>query len=998
MLAAGASGSGARRRLDLDLRRRSRGGGPSTAAAAPSPPPPLPPTRAVAPGGDFLEDFDAIASLRRGKGGVGGVAATAAASAAASSSSSSPPAAARGKPAAAAAPASAEPTPSRSAAEEVLLFSLNGSGGEGEEQEEEFEGEDGIFVDDDEEALVVAAAMGSSFTVALEDKDEEGEKEEEKPAAEAAVAVASAEEEEEEEDASSADADADDDDELLPSSSSSSQPALGGAAAAAAALRAELRDCSSPEDVLDVAADEVGGGLSPACAAALLERLAALERKGPSSASSSPSSSSSCAACCERSPAFLALLDEVEAAADAGAMRPRDLAQSAWALGTLRALRGRSSAAARSLASSAASKKLLPLLSAQDLAALFHGLGRLRADPGRDALAALGRAAATAAAASAGDGGAGGHHHQMGAQSLSMVCWGLAELCHHSNRGSAAPPPGVVEALGAALAALASSCGDSSSSSSGAADEASPSSSSFSPALGPQALAVAASALARLRWQPSRLEAASIGKAIAAAAHPDAVAADDARAEAEREAYSGRGDSSSSSSSSSSPSRPATLPASRRTSFRPRELTSALFALTEWRCASPEALSSVAQRLSRGGEGPGEELPGPVDWSTAAWAFASLGGDMTEQGWQQAEKALKEAAPTLPVRELATALWGLALAERFGESSSNPSAFDVLLAAALEAAEERWPLDARAVAQIARAHASAAVLRGSGNAANLPPLPQRLSDAAERRAKTSAARSPLSLTHARVAALAKDCGLPVSGVRVPLGVGLPVVDVALELKDGSSGEAIRVAVQVHCPREAPRAPPPGTPGFDDSTPPPALLGRAASAARLLRALGWLPLVVRPQDVPSSAPRAAQAAALMDCVRKGVAAALATEIPSSSSSSYSNSSLTSLLPPREAEARAAALLAGSMGAMKLTAADFVSPPPSDRRRTAGGGGASGGGGHGSGRSGGGGRGRGNSGGGGGGRGGGRSSSFSSQRKAPSGGNNKFSPGGGWGEVS
>lgn len=569
-------------------------------------------------------------------------------------------------------------------------------------------------------------------------------------------------------------------------------------------------------------------------------------------------------------------------------MRPRDLAQSAWALGVLRTLRGRSSAAARSLASSAASKKLCPLLTGQDLAALFHGLGRLRADPGRDALSALGQAAASAARDGA-----------LSPQSLSMVCWGLAELCSPSNGNSsnAAPPPGVVEALGGALAALASS--SASTSSGGAAVEAPPSSSASSPfsaaaALGPQALAVAASALARLRWQPSKGEASAIGKAIAAAAHPRAVAADDARAEAERRAScSGRV------SSPSSPNSPATLPASRRTSFRPRELTSALFALTEWRSPSREALASIAERLGAGGEGPGGEKAGPVDWATAAWGFASLGGDMTEAGWRQAEKALSEAAPTLSARELANALWGLALAERFGggesgsaalpssssssspPSSSSPAAFDVLLAAALEVAEVRWPLDARAVAQIARAHASAAVLRGSGSGGegetSLPELPRQLSDAAERRAKVSAARSPLSLTHARIAALSKDCGLPVSGVRVPLGVGLPVVDVALELKDGASGEISRVAVQVHCPREAPLPSFGAEEGGSPSSSSPALLGRAASAARLLRALGWLPVVVRPQDVPSSAPRAAQAAALMDCLRKGVAAALTMEV-------------------------------------------------------------------------------------------------------------------------
>ena len=1018
MLAAGGSVGGTRRRLGPDLRRR-RGGHSSTAAAPPSPVP-----RAVAPGGDFLEDFDAIASLRRGKapngggGVVGGVAATAAAAAASSSSSASsasPSPTARGKPAFAAAPASAEATPFRTA-EEVLLFSLNGGAGEGEE---EGPFDDGIFVDDDEEALVVAAAMSSSsFRV-------EGEEEEPafaaaasaaasaaaaaaaarssppapSSASEVAVAVTFAEDDED-------DSDGEDDEELLPTPSS--QRALGGAAAAAAALRSELKDCSSPEDVLDVAADEVGGGLSPACATALLERLAALERRGSSS-------SSSASACCERSPAFLALLDEVEAAAAAGAMRPRDLAQSAWALGALRALRGRSAAAARALASAASARKLCPLLTGQDLAALFHGLGRLRADPGRDALSALGQAAASAAR--------GEDARSLGAQSLSMVCWGLAELCSPSpspsSKRSAAPPPGVVEALGAALAALASessSDGSSSSPSSPSAVEASSSASSSSspsspsPALGPQALAVAASALARLGWQPSRAEAAAVGRAIAAAASPSAVAADDARAEAEREAATGRGP--------SSFGRPAALPASKRTSFRPRELTSALFALAEWRSPSPEALSSVAQRLRSGGAGPGGERTGPVDWATAAWAFASLGGDMTEEGWRRAERELEEAAPALSVRELANAVWGLALAERFGggeqlsggegrgrgrggagdgapsppSSSPPPSSFDVLLAAALEAAEARWPIDARAVAQIARAHASAAVLRGRGGNATLPALPQRLSDAAERRARTAAARSPLSLTHARVAALARDCGLPVSGVRVPLGVGLPVVDVALELRDDAEpGEATRVAVQVHCPREAPRAPAAG--GGDAS---PALLGRAASAARLLRALGWLPIVVRPQDVPSSAPRAAQAAALMDCVRKGVAAALATDAPSSSGSD-SFSSSTSSLPPREAEARAAALLAGSTGSMKLTAADFVSPPPSsssDRRRT---GGGRGGRGSGDGGGGGGGRGRGASGGGSGRGGGGRSSSFSSQRKPPS-GSNKFSPGGGWGEVS
>ena len=40
---------------------------------------------------------------------------------------------------------------------------------------------------------------------------------------------------------------------------------------------------------------------------------------------------------------------------------------------------------------------------------------------------------------------------------------------------------------------------------------------------------------------------------------------------------------------------------------------------------------------------------------------------MTEEGWRRAERELEEAAPALSVRELANAVWGLALAERLGD-------------------------------------------------------------------------------------------------------------------------------------------------------------------------------------------------------------------------------------------------------------------------------------------------------------------------------------------
>ena len=528
---------------------------------------------------------------------------------------------------------------------------------------------------------------------------------------------------------------------------------------AAAALRAELAECADPEDVLDVAGDEVGGGLGPAGAAAALERLAALARAGKP-----------VAAVCERSPAFLVLLDEVEACAPA--MRHRDLGQAAWALGAVGALRGRSAAAARALAAAAAARP--SALSSRDHAALFHGLGKLRADPGRDALASLAAAAAADLASAS-------------PQSLSMLVWGVAEL---SGRGTGAG--------GALVAAVAAEV------------------SARAATLGPQALAVVLASLARLGHEPDAAFVEAVGEAVAAAAEPGAVAAADAAAA--RAAAGGAA-------------------APPRSALRPRELTSTLFALAQWRAAHPAALDAAAARLAAGGAGPRGEAACDVDWATAAWALATLGLPSDHPAWPAIETQLAAASGRLPARELGQAVWGLAVAGRV-----STAAFLTLYTASLAAAETKWPLDPRTVSQIARAAASAAAL-----GAAVPSPPPRLAAAAAKRAAAALSRSPLSLTHARLASLAKELGLPVEGVRVALGPGLPAVDIALD-----AGSGRRAALQVHCPRELP-------PGKEP-------LGRAASAAALLRALGWEPVLVGVGDVPAGAPRAAQAAALLALLR------------------------------------------------------------------------------------------------------------------------------------
>ena len=371
--------------------------------------------------------------------------------------------------------------------------------------------------------------------------------------------------------------------------------------AAAAALRAELAECTDPEDVLDVARDEVGGGLGPAGAAAALERLAALAR-----------SDRSVARVAERSPAFLALLDEVEAVAPS--MRHRDLGQAAWALGAIGALRGRSAAAARALAAAAAARPTM--LSARDHAALLHGLGRLRADPGRDVLAALATAAAN---------GVGGD--DASPQSVSMAAWAVAELTGPGG-GPAAP---LVPAIAAALAARAGT-------------------------FGPQALAVTASSLARVHHAPSPSLVDAVGAAAAIAIHPATAAADAASLRAAKAAKK-------------------RAPA--RGSMRPRELTSLLFTLAEWRAPHAGALAAASARFATvAGEGAHREPATAVDWATAAWALATLGygvpGSTADAAtdpaaaaaWTAIDAALAAAAPRLASRERANALWGLALAEK----------------------------------------------------------------------------------------------------------------------------------------------------------------------------------------------------------------------------------------------------------------------------------------------------------------------------------------------
>ncbi|CAL5223598.1 g6137 [Coccomyxa viridis] len=243
--------------------------------------------------------------------------------------------------------------------------------------------------------------------------------------------------------------------------------------------------------------------------------------------------------------------------------------------------------------------------------------------------------------------------------------------------------------------------------------------------------------------------------------------------------------------------------------FTPQELMNTLWAFVQYRYQPKKLLARLDETVQQADQA--SRFKG-ADWASMVWGFASLGAAVTPAAAAAISQHSIGLVQSMNSSELCNLSWGLGVMDLCDQP---------IFEAAFEAAVQRHSyrsLEPRLLRQLLQA---AALAEAAGVEVSMPEQTRRTA------AKWWGATRNIvpSLTHSSVSQQLRQQGVP-HKMLLPLGDGLPTIDIAIQPKTGSRS----VAVQVMGPHEM-------------SANTRELLGRAKAEARLLEAHGWTPVHV-----------------------------------------------------------------------------------------------------------------------------------------------------------